>query len=650
FLAYDYYLKVHGRNSINGQGGNIRSYINVVEANGAAMDNAYWSGNAMFYGNGRTIMTPLAGSLDVAGHEMTHGVTGATAALRYSGQSGAINESMSDVFGVMIDRDDWTIGEDVVKTSYFPTGALRSMSDPTQGLAKTKSGWQPAHMNQYANLPLTAQGDNGGVHVNSGIPNHAFYRFAMEVGKEKAEKVYFRALTRYLTASSKFVDLRLAVTTAAKDLYGDAEVKAAENAFAAVGVGAAGPVVPKVSALQVNPGAPSALLTRAGKGDGNTLYIADSAFANAKPLTRTPVGSRPSITDDGAMALFVSKDGRIVKIRTDPASPTETVVETNPVWSLAAISKDGKHWAATRKVADTAIYVGDFTGGEVRKFPLYDPAGQGVRTAVEAGSLDWDLYGENVLYDVMHRMKGDNGASLEFWDVGMLQAWDKNLNVFGDGQILQPFGDLPDGSSAGNPVFAKNSPDIVLYEYFDESGAGSIMARDIDSRRSGIIIGTTMVGFPTFDKRDAGVAFTTRSGTDTVISWISIAADKISPAGPAKVVATGFKWPVLFAKGSRNIVATSVRASPIVYAGEFKAFSQPSSRTLTLEFVLPAASSVRISLFGSDGRLQGSLTQRRSAGAHRTEWTPPGTGAMGLRFLRLEADGLILRTKVLTGK
>ncbi|MEO7956864.1 MAG: M4 family metallopeptidase, partial [Fibrobacteria bacterium] len=250
FLAYDYYLKVHGRNSINGQGGNIRSYINVVEANGAAMDNAYWSGNAMFYGNGRTIMTPLVGSLDVAGHEMTHGVTGATAALRYSGQSGAINESMSDVFGAMIDRDDWTIGEDVVKTSYFPTGALRSLSDPTQGLAKTKSGWQPAHMNQYANLPLTAQGDNGGVHVNSGIPNHAFYRFAMEVGKEKAEQVYFRALTRYLTASSKFVDLRLAVTTAAKDLYGDAEVKAAENAFAAVGVGAAGPVVPKVSALQ----------------------------------------------------------------------------------------------------------------------------------------------------------------------------------------------------------------------------------------------------------------------------------------------------------------------------------------------------------------------------------------------------------------
>jgi hypothetical protein len=213
------------------------------------------------------------------------------------------------------------------------------------------------------------------VHVNNGIPNHAFYLFAVAVGKETAEQVYYRALTRYLGASSQFIDLRLAVTLSAKDLYGEAEVKAAEDAFAAVGIGAPGPVVPKINALQVNPGPQSALLTRAGRGDGNTLYIADSAFANAKPLTRTPLGSRPSVSDDGSLALFVSQDGRIIKIGTDPAAPTETVVAANPVWSLAAISKDGKHWAAIRKTADTAIHVGDFVGGEVRKFPLYDASG-----------------------------------------------------------------------------------------------------------------------------------------------------------------------------------------------------------------------------------------------------------------------------------
>jgi bacillolysin len=649
FLSYDYFLKAHGRNSINGVGGTIRSYINVVDAAGLAMDNAYWNGNAMFYGNGRTLLTPLTEALDVGGHELTHGVIGATAALRYRGQSGAINESMADIFGVMIDRDDWTLGEDIVKTTYFPTGAMRSLANPNQGLAKTHMAWQPAHMNQYMNLPLTVEGDNGGVHINSGIPNHAFYKFAVEVGKEKAEQVYYRALTRYLGASSQFIDLRLAVTTAAKDLYGEAEVKAAENAFAAVGIGAPGPVVPKINALQVNPGPQSVLLTRAGRGDGNTLYVADSAFANAKPLTRTVLGSRPSVTDDGTQALFVSKDGRIIKIRTDPAAPTETVVDANPVWILAAISKDGKRWAATRKIVDTAIHIGDFSGGPVRKFPLYDPAGQGVRTAVEAGSLDWDHSGENVLYDVMHRMAGDDGSSLEFWDVGMLRVWDNDLNGFGDGQMHEPFGDLPDGSSAGNPVFAKNSPDIVVYEFIDAGGAWSIRARDIETRRSGLITSTTMVGFPSYDKHDAGVAYASRSGTDTVISWIPLAADKISPKGTAKVVATGFKWPVFFAKGTRKIVPTAARTLAQAALPALKAFGRHSSRTLTLEYVLPAAARVKLSLFGTDGRLQGTLNRNLGAGAHRTEWTPDGEGSPGLRFVRLEADGLVLRAKVLTG-
>jgi hypothetical protein len=426
-------------------------------------------------------------------------------------------------------------------------------------------------------------------------------------------------------------------------------VAAAEKAFAEVGIGSAGPVVPKVNALPVNPGPQAVLLTRAGRGDGNTLYVADSAFGNAKPLTRTLVGCRPSVTDDGTQALFVSKEGRIIRLRTDPAAPSETVVESNPVWSLAAISKDGRHWAATRKVADSAIHVGDFVGGPVRKFPLYDPAGPGVRTAVEAGSLDWDHSGENVVYDVMHRMAGADGSRLEFWDVGMLRVWNRELEAFGDGQIQEPFGDLPDGSSAGNPVFAKNSPDIVVYEFIDAGGALSIRARDIETRRSGLIASTTMIGFPTYDKLDAGVAFATRSGTDTVISWIPLAADKISAGGAAKVVATGFKWPVFFARGIRANLPTAAPAPVRAYAPALKAFAGPSSRTLTLEFALPAAAQVRLSLFGTDGRLLDSRTAFRAAGFHRMEWVPDGHGAPGLRFVRLEAAGLVLGTKVLAG-
>jgi hypothetical protein len=113
-LAFNYFKATHNRNSINGSGGTIISVVNVADSEtGGSMENAYWNGQAMFYGNGGSAFTPLAGALDVAGHELTHGVVSNSANLEYEGQSGAINESMADVFGAMIDRDDWKMGEDL---------------------------------------------------------------------------------------------------------------------------------------------------------------------------------------------------------------------------------------------------------------------------------------------------------------------------------------------------------------------------------------------------------------------------------------------------------------------------------------------------------------------------------------------------------
>jgi len=139
-------------------------------------------------------LSPLAGALDVAGHKMTHGVIENTARLEYRNQSGAMNESFADIFGALIDRDDWTLGEDVVKSNSFPSGALRSLENPNQG-GQRDPGYQPMSMGQYVYLRDTPSEDNGGVHINSGIPNHAFYLFATAAGmnKDKAEKVYYQA-------------------------------------------------------------------------------------------------------------------------------------------------------------------------------------------------------------------------------------------------------------------------------------------------------------------------------------------------------------------------------------------------------------------------------------------------------------------------
>ncbi|MFA5802459.1 MAG: M4 family metallopeptidase [Thermoleophilia bacterium] len=226
-LTYDYYYNTFSRDSFNGGGAQLTSTVHYS----TSYNNAFWNGSQMTYGDGDgSVFSPLGNALDVVAHELTHGVTQYSANLVYSYQSGALNESYSDVFGVMVDRDDWLMGEDVY-TPGTPGDALRSMSNPT-------TYGQPDHMNSYVNT----SSDNGGVHTNSGIPNKAAYNVATSIGKDKMEKIWYRTLTVYLDTSSQFVDARDASIQAATDLYGgsSAEVTAVNNGFAAVGIGSGG--------------------------------------------------------------------------------------------------------------------------------------------------------------------------------------------------------------------------------------------------------------------------------------------------------------------------------------------------------------------------------------------------------------------------
>ncbi|MGY1423852.1 M4 family metallopeptidase [Bacillus cereus] len=225
--VYDYYKNVHNRNSFDGRGKTIRSGINY----GVNENNAFWNGQQMVYGDGDgQKFAPLSGAIDVVAHELTHAVTQYSAGLEYINQSGALNESFSDVFGYFLDPQDWDCGEDVY-TPGIDGDALRSLSNPE------KYG-QPAHMNNYQNLPPTQEGDNGGVHINSGIPNKAAYLTISAIGKEQAEKIYYRALTLYLTPTSDFKQAREALLQATADYYGYGSVSynAVVNAWNQVGV------------------------------------------------------------------------------------------------------------------------------------------------------------------------------------------------------------------------------------------------------------------------------------------------------------------------------------------------------------------------------------------------------------------------------
>ncbi|MFL8939220.1 M4 family metallopeptidase [Rossellomorea oryzaecorticis] len=221
--VYDYYKNTHNRNSFDNNGATIRSTVHY----GSNYNNAFWNGSQMVYGDGDgSTFTSLSGALDVVAHELTHAVTERTAGLQYQYQSGALNESFSDVFGYFLDSGDYLMGEDVY-TPGVSGDALRSLSNPPQY-------GQPAHMNDYINT----SSDNGGVHTNSGIPNKAAYNTIQSIGKAKAEKIYYRALTVYLTPTSNFSYARAALLQSAADLYGSGSstYNSVKAAWDAVGV------------------------------------------------------------------------------------------------------------------------------------------------------------------------------------------------------------------------------------------------------------------------------------------------------------------------------------------------------------------------------------------------------------------------------
>jgi Zn-dependent metalloprotease len=241
-LVHEFFSTVLGRDSIDGRGMQMKSVVHF----GSAYNNAYWDGEKMTYGDGDGKMfTPLSMALDVVGHEMAHGVTEHTAGLAYRNQSGALNESWSDVLGELIEQwaenragfgttdaakaADWLIGEDVF-TPGTAGDALRSMKAPGTGY---KGDPQPGHMKDYKKMTA----DNGGVHINSGIPNKAAYEAAIRIGGEKLAKIWYTALTDYLRPNSTFADAASATLAAATRLYGAGEVsQAVTDAWMAVGI------------------------------------------------------------------------------------------------------------------------------------------------------------------------------------------------------------------------------------------------------------------------------------------------------------------------------------------------------------------------------------------------------------------------------
>lgn len=243
--TYDYFFNQHGRNSIDGNGFKLLSYVHY----NSNYSNAFWDGARMTYGDGNGTSMYIFTTLDICGHEITHGLTENSANLNYQGESGALNESYSDIFGTLIENYgrpgnwNWKVGEDMTANG----NGIRNMQNPAPFSDPDTYGGQYWY---------TGTADNGGVHTNSGVSNFWFYLLSMggsgtndlsqaysvsALGLNHAAQIAYRALTQYFTPTTNYANARLLTIQAAKDLFGTCsnQVIQTTNAWHAVGVGAA---------------------------------------------------------------------------------------------------------------------------------------------------------------------------------------------------------------------------------------------------------------------------------------------------------------------------------------------------------------------------------------------------------------------------
>lgn len=322
--TYDYFKEKFNRNSYDGNGATIKSYVHYS----SNYVNAFWNGNVMTYGDGNSQYDPLT-TVDIAAHEIGHAVCSNTANLVYRYESGALNESFSDIWGACVEffaapndagKHTWLMGEELGTNLNF-----RSIIDPkAKGDPDTYKGtnW------------VTGSSDNGGVHSNSGVQNHWFYILTVGktgtndngdsysvsgIGIEKAAQIAYRNETVYLSSNSQYADARQGAIQAAEDLYGagSPEVLATTNAWYAVGVG-----------------------PEACEGDCPLLYCT----SNGQDVSDEYIGNVTLGSIDNTTGASSSGYADYTAISTQLVTGTSNTITVTPVWTGTIYNEAYRVW------------------------------------------------------------------------------------------------------------------------------------------------------------------------------------------------------------------------------------------------------------------------------------------------------------------
>lgn len=568
--TYDYYLDKHGRNSLDGLGGTMLGVVRF----GSNFQNAFWNGQLMVFGDAQ----PYAGALDVVAHELTHGVTQHSANLQYQNQSGALNEAMSDIFGEATEartlgQNDWLLGASL--------GApLRNMLDPH---AITIGGTNRPYPDRLSELiaPNDAflagfkNRDNGGVHINSSIINHAFYELAAglpgAIGIDDAAKVFYRALTSHLVASSQFVDARLAAVQSAQELFGlsDPRVQRVRDAFDAVEI-FDGNGTPDPGTFPGTDGDDATLFLFSDGQPSPSSFLGRREAAQGDGAAGSPLGShavqarRPSVRGDGARAAYVTLDYDVCFLDTnDPASEVcagiagqVNSITLSPDGSLAGVvlRSNGQPLAQ--------IDVIELTGaGTTHTYPLRAPAvdAGGFDTVQYASGMDFTADNRLLVYDAYNVISLANGG-------GEVTAWSIfALDVAADVTyvVVQPTA----GVDIGNPALAQRSDDRFTFEVQSQDTHDSTVFTGVlstgDVTPIGVVPGN--VGAPGYNGDDTALVYTTPdAGAPSGGKLVQqpLAADGITPVGAVATLLDDAFFGVVYRRGTFNGPTTTTTTLP----------------------------------------------------------------------------------------
>lgn len=546
--VYDYFLGVHGRNSLDDAGGTL---IGVVRL-GLNFPNAFFlsENNIMAFGDAEK----YAGALDVVAHELTHGVTHHSANLIYKDESGALNEAFSDIFGEMVEAHvagaatpDWLVGSPPA----FSTPA-RNMQNP--GSISTSFGPYPS---KYSQRIRTSE-DNGGVHLNSSIVNHAFYQLVQglpnAIGRQKAQAIFYRALTAHLTASANFVDARIAAVTSAQELSAlpatgitAADVQAVRDAFTAVEV-FDGPGTEPPAPFPGTAGSDATLFVRFDAG-ANFLGRREipSDGAGGKLLSFFDVkAARPAVLGDGSEAVFVDSINGLCSIRTEGTEAEFCDPSVSGVVSSIAVSPDGNRFSfVLRNLVsgdpENEIYVFDdriAPPNDLSIFSIEAPAidAATIASILFADQMDFSADGRWVVFDALTQVdflgSGAGAAAVRVWAIYAVDL--SSGSIF---TIVPP----ERGIDIGYPSLAQTSDNHIVFDVVDQqTGNGAVLAGNLDTgalAKIADLAGTPAFpafGIPSYTGSDDAVIFS--QADPFVNSGVSlekqgVAADRITPSG-----------------------------------------------------------------------------------------------------------------------